>query len=105
MERAAGLLLDDTSKRKLDKLDTLLAQTSTSIQDATLIAEMLSLRNDGRYPELELTPQQRRQKTLEALTAQTEILSRQRPVLMILENAHWADPTSLEAFGRVETEF
>ena len=101
MERAAGLLLDDTSQQKLDKLDALLAQTSTSIQDAALIAEMLSLPNDGRYPELELTPQQRRQKTLEALTAQIETLSRQKPVLMIFEDAHWADPTSLEAFGRV----
>jgi len=62
---------------------------------------MLSLPNDGRYPTLELTPQQRRQKTLEALTAQMETLSRQKPVLMIFEDAHWADPTSLEAFGRV----
>jgi tetratricopeptide (TPR) repeat protein len=101
MERAAGLLHDDTPQQKLDKLDALLAQTSTSIQDAALIAEVLSLPNDGRYPALELTPQQRRQKTLEALTAQMETLSRQKPVLMILEDAHWADPTSLEAFGRV----
>src|SRR5262244_1051270 len=101
MERAAGLLHDDTSQQKLHKLDALLAQTSTSIQDAALIAEMLSLPNDGRYPALELMPQQRRQKTLEALTAQIETLSRQSPVLMVFEDAHWADPTSLEAFGRV----
>ncbi|MGB8672587.1 MAG: adenylate/guanylate cyclase domain-containing protein, partial [Pseudolabrys sp.] len=101
MDRAAGLLHDDTPQQKLDKLDALLAQTSTSIQDAALIAEMLSLPNDGRYPALELTPQQRRQKTLEALTAQMEMLSRQKPVLMIFEDAHWADPTSLESLGRV----
>jgi predicted ATPase len=101
MERAAGLLHDDTPQQKLDKLDALLAQTSTSIRDAALIAEMLSLPNDGRYPALELTPQQRRQKTLEALTAQMETLSRQKPALMIFEDAQWADPTSLEAFGRV----
>src|SRR5215475_3695393 len=101
MERAAGLLHDDTPPQKLDKLDALLAQTSTSIQDTALIAEMLSLPNDGRYPALELTPQQRRQKTLEALTAQVEALSWQKPVLMIFEDAHWADPTSLESFGRV----
>src|SRR6516165_10496421 len=100
MERAAGLLHDDTSEQKLDKLDALLAQTSTSIQDAALIAEMLSLPNDGRYPVLELTPQQRRQKTLEALTAQMETLSRESPVLMAFEDVQWADPTSLEAFSR-----
>ena len=52
---------------KLDKLDAVLALSSTSRQDAALFAEMLSMPNDGRYPTLELTPQQRRQKTLEAL--------------------------------------
>ena len=61
---------------------------------------MLSLPNDGRYPALELIPQQRRQKTLEALHAQVETFARQNPVLMIFEDAHWADPTSLELFGR-----
>ena len=100
MERAAGFTQDDTARAKLDKLDAVLAQGSAPLQDAALFAEMLSLPNDGRYATLELTPQQRRQKTLEALTSQMEVLSRQKPVLMIFEDAHWADPTSLEAFGR-----
>jgi predicted ATPase len=100
LERVAGLARDDTPQAKLDKLDAVLAQSSTSAQDAVLIAEMLSLPNDGRYPALDATPQQRRQKTLEALTAQLEALTRQRPVLQIFEDAHWADPTSLEVFGR-----
>ena len=59
MERAAGFAHDDTAQTKLDKLDAVLAQTSTSKQDAALFAEMLSLPNDGRYPALELDPQQR----------------------------------------------
>jgi class 3 adenylate cyclase/predicted ATPase len=101
MERAAGLAHDDTPQAKLDKLDFVLAQTSTSTEDVALFAEMLSLPNDGRYPALELTPQQRRQKTLEALISQMEALTRRNPVLMILEDAHWTDPTSLEVFGRV----
>jgi class 3 adenylate cyclase/predicted ATPase len=100
MERAAGLMHDDVQGAKLDKLAGLLAQTSTSLQDAALFAEMLSLPNDGRYPALELTPQQRRQRTLEALGQQLEALSRSRPVLMIFEDAHWADPTSMELLGR-----
>jgi predicted ATPase len=62
---------------------------------------MLSLPNDGRYPALELTPEQRRQKTLEALISQLKALTRRNPVLMIFEDAHWTDPTSLEAFGWV----
>ena len=100
MERAAGLVHDDTPQAKLDKLDAVLAQTSTSAQDAALFAEMLSLPNDGRYPALVLTPEQRRQRTLEALTSQVAGLASQRPVLMIFEDAHWTDPTSLEVFGR-----
>ena len=77
MERAAGLAHDDTPLARLDKLDAVLAQASTSIEDAALFAEMLSLPNDGRYPAIELTPQQRRQKTLEALVLQIEALTRQ----------------------------
>ena len=78
----------------------MLTQTSTSKEDATLFAEMLSLPNDGRYPALELTPQQRRQKTLEALTEQLAGLASQHPVLMIFEDLHWIDPTSVEALNR-----
>ena len=50
---------------------------------------------------LELTPQQRRQRTLEALILQLATLSRQNPVLMIFEDAQWIDPTSLELFSRI----
>ena len=101
MERAAGFVHDDTARAKLDKLDAVLAQISTRIEDAALFAEMLSLANDGRYPTLDLSPEQRRQRTMAALIAQTEALTRQSPALMIFEDAHWTDPTTLELFGRV----
>jgi predicted ATPase len=100
MERAAGFAHDDTAQAKLDKLDEVLAQSVTSRQDAALFAEMLSLSNDGRYPTLDLAAQQRRQRTLEALTVQVDVLSRSKPVLLIFEDVHWIDPTSLEALGR-----
>ena len=100
MERAAGLAHDDSPRARLDKLDALLARTSTSAPDAALFAEMLSLTNDGRYPTTELMPQLRRQRTLQALTAQMEALTRTGPVLMIFEDVQWIDPTSLEALGR-----
>jgi predicted ATPase/class 3 adenylate cyclase len=100
IERAAGLAYDDTPRAKLDKLDALLAPSSTSPEDAGLFAEMLSLANDGRYPVLALPPEQRRARTLGALHTQVEALARQSPVVMIFEDAHWSDPTSLEAFGR-----
>jgi hypothetical protein len=95
-----NVLLGCCVTTQLDKVDALLAQSFTEVQDAALFAEMLSLRNDGRYPAVELTGQQLRQKTFEALTAQVEGLSRSSPVLMIFEDAHWIDPTSLEALGR-----
>jgi len=101
MERAAGLARDDTLQAKLDKLDVLLRQSSTSAEDAALLAEMLSLPNDGRYPVLELAPRQRRERTMDALIRQSEALSGSAPLLVVLEDAHWADPTSLELFGRL----
>jgi class 3 adenylate cyclase len=99
-ERAAGLAHDDTPQARLDKLDAVLTRTSTSKQNAALFADMLSLPNDGRYPTHELTPEQRRQRTFEALNLQIKALTSSRPVVMIVEDAHWADPTSLEAFGQ-----
>jgi len=71
MERAAGFTHEDTAQAKLDKLDALLAQSFIPTEHAALLAEMLSLPNDGRYPTLQLVPQQRRQRTLEAIAAQT----------------------------------
>ena len=99
MDRAARFAHDDTVQAKLDKLDALMAQSQTPPQDIALFAEMLSLPNDGRYPTLDLTPQQRRQKTLEALRGPVETFARKNPVLMIFEDAHWADPSSLEVFS------
>src|SRR6202020_1060117 len=58
-ERAAGLAHDDSTQAKLDKLDAVLAQTSTPNQDVALFAEMLSLPNDGRYRALDLAPDER----------------------------------------------
>jgi class 3 adenylate cyclase/predicted ATPase len=102
MERAAGLERKDSLKRKLDKLDLLLKQTFTSAQDAALIAEMLSLPNDGRYPALEqFSAQQRRERLLAALLLQMETLAQSQAVLMVFEDAHWSDPTTLELFDRV----
>jgi class 3 adenylate cyclase/tetratricopeptide (TPR) repeat protein len=101
LERVAGLTSADTAQSKLDKLDALLARTATSEHDAALFAEMLSLPNDGRHPTLSLTPEQRRQQSLEALLRQVAVLTQQNPVLMIFEDAHWTDPTSLELLGMV----
>ncbi len=101
MERAAGFGSRDDLQGKLDKLDALLSKTVTSSEDAELFADMLLLPHDGRYGKLKLSAKQRRNRTLEALAKQIEVLARIGPVLMIFEDAHWADPTSLEALTLV----
>jgi predicted ATPase len=74
---------------------------SRKLRRVSLFADMLSLPNDGRYPALDMTSEQRRQRTLEALVSQVEALSHSAPVPMIFEDAHWTDPTSLQVFSRV----
>jgi class 3 adenylate cyclase/predicted ATPase len=100
LERAADFQPRDDARSKLAKLDALLSGSAASSYDAALFAELLSLPNDGRYPILDLTPQQRRAKIFEALTSQLAALATRQPVLMIFEDAHWADATSLEGLGR-----
>jgi DNA-binding winged helix-turn-helix (wHTH) protein/predicted ATPase len=100
LERAAGFARDDAPQIKVDKLDALFARVSISKEDAPLFAELLSVTNDGRYPTFDLAPQQRRERTLDACTAQMEALSRRNPLLIIFEDAHWSDPTTLESFSR-----
>jgi class 3 adenylate cyclase/predicted ATPase len=101
IERAAGLTRSDPLRTNLDKLDTHLSECSTSADDAALIAEMLSMSNDGRYPTMKLTPQQRRERTLEALIARIEALADSNPVLITCEDIHWADATTLELISRM----
>ena len=100
MERAAGLAHDDTPKAKLDKLDALLAQSSTSVKMRHSLPICSRCRTTDAIPRSTGTAE-RRQRTLEALVSQVEAFSRQNPVLMIFEDAHWTDPTSLELFGRI----
>jgi predicted ATPase len=100
LERAAGFKRDDDPLARLDKLDALLSQTATPAEDRRLTADLLSLRDAERFPALDLSPQQRKQRTLEALVRQVERLARRHPVMMIFEDAHWIDPTSLELMDR-----
>jgi DNA-binding response OmpR family regulator/predicted ATPase/class 3 adenylate cyclase len=96
LERAAGFEREDTPETKLNKLETRLAATWPSGEDAALLADLLSIPTSGRYPSLNLTPQRKKQKLFDAILRQFELLARQRPVLVIYEDLHWADPTSKE---------
>jgi class 3 adenylate cyclase/predicted ATPase len=97
LERAAGFRRDDTDQQRLDKLEALLGEASADLGEAVpLIADLLSVPIGNRYPPLSLAPQKRKEKTLRALLAQLEGLAARRPVLMVFEDVHWIDPTSLD---------
>src|SRR5260370_15008808 len=99
LERAAGFELGSSGRAKLDKLDALLKPVATK-RDLALIAELLGLPADGRYPALTVSPKQKREMTLAALLNQLDGVAAQRPVLMVFEDAHWIDPTSLDLLDR-----
>ncbi|MGB9298912.1 MAG: AAA family ATPase, partial [Pseudolabrys sp.] len=97
LERAAGFKADDTSEQRLDKLEAVLAIAASRVQDtAPLFAALLSIPLGDRYPRLALNPAQQRRRTLAALLDHFENLARQKPILLLFEDAHWADATSLE---------
>jgi predicted ATPase len=96
LERAAGFARDDPLSVKLDKLEALIAPNPPVESDAPLLAELLSLPFDNRYPVLDLTPPRKKEKIFEALLRQFTGLARRQPLLMIFEDLHWADPTSHE---------
>jgi hypothetical protein len=101
LERAAGFERGDRPLARLEKLDALLSVTGTPPEDRGLIAELLSLPVGGRYPSLDLTPQRRRRRLLEALLAQLSALAATQPVLAVVEDVHWADPSSRELLDQV----
>jgi class 3 adenylate cyclase/predicted ATPase len=97
LQRAAGFHRDDTDEQRLDKLEVLLAEATNDLCEvAPLLANLLSVPTDDRYPPLSLPPRKRKEKTLRALLAQFEGLAARRPVLTVYEDAQWIDPTSLE---------
>jgi len=96
MARAARFAPADPPASKLEKLETLLARGSPPDEDIALIADLLSLPSSERHPLPNLSPQRKKDRTLEALIGRLESLGRRRPVLIIFEDAHWIDPTSRE---------
>ena len=102
IEQAAGFVLEDSTEQKLVKLDAWLATMSTPQGPAApLMADLLSLPTDNRYQPLEMTPAQRKNATLSVLVDQLLQLSEREPLLFVLEDAHWIDPTTQELLSRL----
>ncbi|UQR67606.1 AAA family ATPase [Bradyrhizobium sp. C-145] len=108
LERAAGFARNDDPLEKLDKLEALIAAATRDVAGAApVLATLLSIPIADRYPPLELSPEQQKRRTFEALMDQLTGLAAHRPVLAVYEDVHWADPTTLEwlesAIERVQT--
>src|SRR5262249_2321051 len=97
LERAAAFKAEDTPEQRLDKLEAVLAVGASQVQTvAPLFAALLSIPFGERYPPLALSPTQQRRRTLAALLDQFEGLAHRQPILLVFEDANWADATSLE---------
>jgi class 3 adenylate cyclase/predicted ATPase len=102
IERVARIQSEDPPERRLDKLRTLLASVpETSDTAVALLAELLSIPPTPGLAPLELDPPARKQATLELLIDLTSRIVRQQKVLLLLEDAHWIDPTTRELFDRL----
>ena len=102
LELAAGIAAVDAPEAKLDRLEALLQQATPDIAEAApLIAALLSIPFERRYGALEIAAQQQRVATLRALQDQLLGLARAEPVLFVLEDAHWIDPTTQELIAAI----
>ena len=98
LERAARFHPDDTPDGRLDKLETLIG--CNDVEALALLGSLLSLPIQ-RYPALAMTPQRQKERTIEVLVEQLSRLAGQTPVLVVFEDVHWIDPTSLETLDQV----
>jgi class 3 adenylate cyclase/predicted ATPase len=95
LERAAGFAREDAAELRLDKLELLLGPAAPPPEDLALLAGLLSLPT-VRYLAPELAPRPKKERIFAALLRQFEALSQQQPVLIVFEDLHWIDPSSLE---------
>ena len=90
---------DDTPQAKLARLEHALMPYHLPLGEVPLLAAWLSLPHPEAYPPLRLEPQQQRQKTQAALVAWLLAEAERQPVLVVGEDLHWADPSTLEWLG------
>jgi predicted ATPase len=102
LEWAAGIVRTDSAAEKLDKLEGLVeGSTEGKAEVVPLLGALLSIPFGQRNPPLQINEQVQKQRTMEALLEQLVLLSSRGPVLVVFEDAHWIDPTSLELISAV----
>jgi class 3 adenylate cyclase/predicted ATPase len=93
---------EESPQQKLAKLEGFLVQYGLPLAEAVpLFAALLSLPLDAAYAPLTLSPEQQKQKTLHALLTMMLRIAAQQPVLFVMEDLHWVDPSTLEFLSLV----
>ena len=102
LERAAGFRRDDDPGGETGEArDPARAGSASDPAKFPLLATLLGLSvPDGHTPQ-ELSPNEQRSRTLDALVRHLQSMAARRPVLAVLEDAHWGDPTTIELFDRL----
>jgi class 3 adenylate cyclase len=102
IEWTAGFEPGSSAGAKLDRLEALYRPAAKDVpRDIALIAELLGVPIEGRYPALAADPQQKREMTFTALLDQIDGVATQQPLLIVIEDVHWIDPTSLDLLNRM----
>jgi class 3 adenylate cyclase/predicted ATPase len=99
---AAGFVSGEAAGSRLDKVEKMIQGTGLASGDiAPYLASLLAIPTGQRYPALDMAPSELRERTIDALIAMTIGTAKQIPLLMIVEDAHWMDPTSLDLTSRM----
>ena len=99
---AAGFVSGEPAESRLEKLERMVEATGVPCDDVVpSCAAMLAIQTGDRYAPLDMPPAEARERTLSAMVAMTIELTKQAPLLMFIEDAHWIDPTSLDLTNRI----
>ncbi|HTO66634.1 MAG TPA: AAA family ATPase [Bradyrhizobium sp.] len=103
LERAARFTPDDSSERRLRRLEKLLGEDGGDLPGETLplFADLLGISSEPQGAVRDLSPQQRKARLFRTLMMRLERVAAGGPILMVLEDAHWLDPTSRELFDQI----
>jgi class 3 adenylate cyclase/predicted ATPase len=98
----AGFVSGEPAAERLDKLERMLGLAGLPIDEIVPFhASLLGIPTGNRYPPLDMPPAELKERTIAALIAPVTALAKAMPLLMVLEDAHWIDPTSLDLACRM----
>ena len=102
ISHAADFVSGEPARARLDKLEAMIARSTVNAREvAPLLASLMAIPAEGRYPQVEMAPSDQKERMIAGLITLFAGLTEDAPVLALLEDAHWIDPTSLDVFSRL----